>query len=61
MTPATRNFLADLDMEVWVPHYLPMWSSRAESAATYAVVGAELRLTTHRARDCGVRTITTLH
>jgi hypothetical protein len=35
----------DLDTEVWVPHYLPMWSSRAESAATYAVVGSELRLT----------------
>jgi hypothetical protein len=33
-----------LDTEVWVPHYLPMWSSRAESAATYAVGGSELRL-----------------
>jgi hypothetical protein len=30
---------------VWVPHYLPQWSSRAESAATYAVAGSELRLT----------------
>jgi Glycosyl hydrolases family 16 len=30
---------------VWVPHYLPMWSSRAESAATYAVAASELRLT----------------
>jgi hypothetical protein len=28
-----------------VPHYLPMWSSRAESAATYEVSGSELRLT----------------
>ena len=36
---------SDLDTEVWVPHYLPMWSSRAESAATCAVVGSELRLT----------------
>jgi hypothetical protein len=36
---------SDLDTEVWVPHYLPMWSSRAESAATYAVAGSELRLT----------------
>jgi Glycosyl hydrolases family 16 len=36
---------SDLDLEVWIPHYLPMWSSRAESAATYAVVGSELRLT----------------
>ena len=36
---------AELDTAVWVPHYLPMWSSRAESAATYAVAGSELRLT----------------
>jgi hypothetical protein len=35
----------DLDTEVWVPHYLPQWSSRAESAATYSVAGSELRLT----------------
>ncbi len=35
----------DLDTAVWVPHYLPMWSSRAQSAATYAVAGSELRLT----------------
>ncbi len=35
----------DLDTEVWVPQYLPMWSSRAESAATYAVAESELRLT----------------
>jgi Glycosyl hydrolases family 16 len=35
----------DLDREVWIPHYLPMWSSRAESAATFAVAGSELRLT----------------
>jgi hypothetical protein len=35
----------DLDTEVWVPHYLPMWSSRAESAATYTVDASELRLT----------------
>ena len=35
----------DLDTEVWVPHYLPQWSSRAESAATYAIAGSELRLT----------------
>ena len=34
-----------LDTDVWIPHYLPMWSSRAESAATYAVTGSELRLT----------------
>jgi hypothetical protein len=34
-----------LDTEVWVPHYLPQWSSRAGSAATYEVAGSELRLT----------------
>jgi hypothetical protein len=34
-----------LDLEVWVPHYLPQWSSRAESAATYEAAGSELRLT----------------
>jgi hypothetical protein len=36
---------SDLDSDVWIPHYLPMWSSRAQSAATYATVGSELRLT----------------
>ena len=35
----------DLDTEVWVPHYLPHWSSRAQSAATYDVADSELRLT----------------
>jgi hypothetical protein len=30
----------DLDREVWFPHYLPAWSSRADTAAAYAV-GAE--------------------
>jgi hypothetical protein len=46
----SRDFIddfdgSDLDTGVWVPHYLPMWSSRAESAATYTAVGSELRLT----------------
>jgi hypothetical protein len=36
---------AELDTDVWVAHYLPQWSSRAQSAATYAVGGSELRLT----------------
>jgi hypothetical protein len=36
---------SELDLEVWVPHYLPQWSSRALSAATYEVAGSELRLT----------------
>ena len=35
----------DLDTEIWVPHYLPQWSSRAESAASYTIAGSELRLT----------------
>jgi hypothetical protein len=34
-----------LDTEVWIPHYLPQWSSRAESAATSAIADSELRLT----------------
>ena len=34
-----------LDLEVWLPHYLPQWSSRAQSAAVYEVAGSELRLT----------------
>jgi hypothetical protein len=47
--PGAGRFLddfdgSDLDTGVWVPHYLPQWSSRAESAATYAVAGSELRL-----------------
>jgi hypothetical protein len=35
----------ELDTSVWVPHYLPMWSSRADSAATFEVAESELRLT----------------
>src|SRR3954463_5204729 len=35
----------ELDAGVWLPHYLPMWSSRAESAATYEIGSSELRLT----------------
>jgi Glycosyl hydrolases family 16 len=34
----------ELDRSVWVPYYLPHWSSRAASAATYAVRDGELRL-----------------
>jgi hypothetical protein len=36
---------ADLDPSVWVPHYLPQWSSRAASAATYVVRDSSLHLT----------------
>jgi hypothetical protein len=35
----------DLDRRVWVPSYLPHWSSRADAAATYAVRDGELHLT----------------
>ena len=38
----------ELDRAVWVPHYLPQWSSRALSAATYEVAGSELRLSIPR-------------
>lgn len=36
---------SDLDADRWLPHYLPQWSSRAQSAATYEVIDSELRLT----------------
>ena len=36
---------ADLDLAVWVPHYLPAWSSRAETAATYELRDSCLHLT----------------
>jgi hypothetical protein len=35
---------ADLDRSVWFPHYLPAWSSRAATAASYAVRGSALTL-----------------
>lgn len=34
----------DLDRARWLPHYLPQWSSRAESAAAYEVGDSELKL-----------------
>ena len=33
-----------LDASVWMPHYLPAWSSRAASAATYEIRDSCLRL-----------------
>ena len=33
-----------LDRDVWVPHYLPAWSSRAETAATYELRDSCLHL-----------------
>ena len=35
----------DLDHAVWVPSYLPHWSSTQAAAATYGVSNGELRLT----------------
>jgi hypothetical protein len=48
--PAHQGFVddfagSDLDLSVWVPAYLPQWSSRAASAATYAVHDSCLHLT----------------
>ena len=37
-----------LDASRWLPHYLPHWSSRAESAATYDMADSELRLSIPR-------------
>ena len=34
----------ELDRSVWLPHYLPAWSSRAGSAATYEIADSCLRL-----------------
>jgi hypothetical protein len=34
-----------LDLGTWVPHYLPMWSSRAASAAAHSVAASALTLT----------------
>ncbi|MET0909743.1 MAG: glycoside hydrolase family 16 protein [Ilumatobacteraceae bacterium] len=44
-----QNFRDDfvgavLDTEVWVPHYLPAWSSRAASAAVFELGASGLRL-----------------
>jgi hypothetical protein len=34
----------ELDLAVWDPHYLPHWSSRGATSATYAVSDSRLRL-----------------
>lgn len=36
---------AELDRSVWFPYYLPHWSSRATSAATYEIGEGQLRVT----------------
>jgi hypothetical protein len=35
---------AELDRRLWLPYYLPHWSSRAATAARYDLVGGALRL-----------------
>jgi hypothetical protein len=35
----------DLDRRVWLPHYLPAWSSRRATAAAWRVAGSALTLT----------------
>ena len=35
---------SSLDPDVWFPYYLPHWSSRAQSAATYRISANELHL-----------------
>lgn len=45
MPTQTEHFEGgDLDPGRWLPHYLPHWSSRAASRATYDVSGSVLRL-----------------
>src|SRR3954447_4540179 len=45
MDALDEHFAGDtLDERVWFPYYLPHWSSRAASRATYTVGGGELRL-----------------
>jgi hypothetical protein len=45
-TTLDETFSGDtLDLGIWSPSYLPHWSSRAASAATYAVRDGELHLT----------------
>ncbi len=38
------DFRDGLDAERWIAHYLPQWSSRAESTATWAVEDSALVL-----------------
>ena len=33
-----------LDTEVWFPHYLPAWSSREQTAASFALHDSVVRL-----------------
>jgi hypothetical protein len=40
----------DLDTDVWLPHYLPMWSSREDTRASYRLEGSCLVLDIPRER-----------
>lgn len=44
MAPDFHDDFDAFDHDVWLPHYLPHWSSRAESAATWQVGDSVLRL-----------------
>lgn len=45
----TDDFDGDrLDTSTWLPHYLPAWSSRAETAAVHTVADSRLTLTIPR-------------
>jgi hypothetical protein len=45
-----------LDPSVWLPHYLPAWSSRAATAATYHMQDPVSISRSHRIKDCGAPT-----
>ena len=45
---------------MWLPHYLPAWSSRGETAATYAIRDSCLHLTIPPARGFGAATTISL-
>ena len=56
MSAFVDDFDADrLDPAVWVPHYLPAWSSRAATRASYELGGSFLRLfiPPHQGLWCG--------
>ena len=40
-----------LDLDRWLPYYLPHWSSRARAAARYQLVGGALRLVIEAGQD----------
>lgn len=44
MAPAFHDDFDAFDRDVWLPHYLPHWSSREASAATWQVRDSTLRL-----------------